>query len=1172
MPNDKRQPKDENQLSLQEAMIQGTLNQTEQPAAIKVGKSAESMKKLQDALQKLLLEANQQKMKKAEQKAKLSGSLNKSEYPPPSQYRTHSPKGNSPIVQEQPLLSELPIDYRNPFIGDRRFSTLHTASPEQGLPLSITHLGKVDLEFISHICNLSLQEIITALQNCGAVYQNPETWQNCFYLGFETADTYLSGHLGFKLQAAETAESQYPGHFARNITALQAVMPATIPAEQIYVTLGSPWLPTHVIDEYINFLFGKRRFQLLYEAWIEAETQFEPISGTWTIPNKIAYSTGVRYTETYGTAKINALNILEKTLNGKDIRIYDRPMSGTRRLNSVETLLAKEKQRLLVEKFQDWIFKEKPRKEYLQNIYHHLYGCYRSAVYSDDFLLFAGMDASIHLYAHQKSAVARVVFASNTLLAHDVGAGKTYIMVAAAMELRRMGISQKNLFVVPNNIVGQWQAIFLQMYPQSRLLIVEPKTFTPTKRQQILTRICSEDFDGILMAYSCFDAIPLSPAYQMEQIRNEMKTMAASVDDPRTSAKAALNRRYEKLQSRLEKLKDRQTNAESRLYFDDFAINTLFLDEAHNYKNAAIDTKTEQILGIHKSGSVKCDEMMQKAQYIQNRNQGRGVVLATGTPITNSVTDLFIVQSYLQGAELKRLHLAHFDQWAAMFGEKTSAFEIDVDTANYRMATRFSHFHNLPELASLLACSADFHHIDSTDGIPAFDGYQDIVSPKTPALDHYLQEISQRADCIRQGTVQRSEDNMLLITTDGRKAALDLRLIQPEIDLQPESKAALCAEKVFAIWQAGKTDHTTQLIFCDTSTPKPTFNLYEELKILLFDRGVPSEEIAFIHHYESIAARERLFAQFNSGKIRILIGSTFKLGIGVNVQEKLIAVHHLDIPWRPSDMVQREGRILRQGNRNEKIEIYRYITEASFDAYSWQLLESKQRFICQLLANDLGQRSGSDVDDTVLSYAEVKALAIGNPKIKKRVETNNELLRLQTLQRKLHSTKANIKQALANLPVQLQGIDRDLERSTADALRYEMHKKEQPENRRAAGAALLEALVGYADRKQEREFLSYAGFMIILPAEMPLEKPYVWLQGTDRYYVETGHTALGCLQRLDHTLRNLKMRLLQLQERRADLAKRLDELQIELKKPDPYPTQIAVIQKQLNQLDRELAL
>lgn len=793
------------------------------------------------------------------------------------------------------------------------------------------------------------------------------------------------------------------------------------------------------------------------------------------------------------------------------------------------------------------------------------------------------MSPAINLYPYQKDAVARILFTPNTLLAHDVGAGKTYVMIAAAMEMRRMGLSEKNMFVVPNNIVGQWKNIFYAMYPSANILCVEPKSFAPSKRESVLERIRDEDFDGIIIAYSCFEQIPLSKEYYQNQLIDEQE-LIAEIAGKKNKATSRLKKKQEAVSKALSELAASMGDLYKGVYFDDLGITRLFVDEAHNFKNVPIETKADKVLGISASGSKKCQDMMDKVRMVQKKNDGAGVVFATGTPITNSITDAFIMQMYLQSGELAMLDLQSFDSWIGMFAERSTEFEIDVDTSSYRLATRFSKFHNLPELTSLLSSIADFHQVDTSAGIPQIDGYTDALVSKTNEFADYLKDISQRAEDVRKGYVSRKDDNMLKITTDGRKAALDLRLVNPSAVFTYQSKVARCVENVADIYFRTMSQKSAQIIFCDTSTPKTGFNIYDEVKTMLQSKGIPSDKIAFIHDAQTEAQRNTMFAQVRNGDIRVLLGSTFKLGLGVNIQDKLIALHHIDVPWRPADMTQREGRILRQGNTNSKVQIFRYITEGSFDAYSWQLLETKQRFITGLLSGSLTERSGTDIEDTVLDYAEVKALAVGNPLVKERVETANELSRYLTLQRKLVESRIRMEKELLEMPGKKSNQENNIAGCEADIAYYKGWKQANPapsdnkvkkdvaEKRKQLRDYIHSSLMSYVLEPKEKILMTYRGFEIILPANMTREKPYVWLKRNGRYYVELGDTNTGNLIRIDNFLDDLQTHLDKLNKGLAKLWERERQLKEELRKEESFSDEIENCRQKLEMLDKKLGV
>lgn len=675
----------------------------------------------------------------------------------------------------------------------------------------------------------------------------------------------------------------------------------------------------------------------------------------------------------------------------------------------------------------------------------------------------------------------------------------------------------------------------------------------------------------------------MSKDYYIEELKDKKKLVSELVAR-KDKATSKLKKKKEALEKALSEMALAMDDMYDTVYFDELGISRLFVDEAHNFKNVPFETKANKVLGISGSGSKRCQDMMDKVHMVQKKNGGKGVVLATGTPITNSITDAYIMQQYLQNGELAMLDLQSFDAWIGMFAERSTEFEIDVDTSSYRLATRFAKFHNLPELTSLLSSVADFHQVDESAGIPIHDSYKDAIISKTSAFAAYLDDISQRADDVRGGGVSRKDDNMLKITTDGRKAALDLRLVDPNAGFTYQSKVARCAENVADIYFKNAQSKATQLIFCDTSTPKSGFNIYDELKTALINLGVPEAQIAYIHDAESEAKRARLFMKMRNGDIRILIGSTFKLGLGVNIQDRLIALHHLDVPWRPADMTQREGRILRQGNTNSQVYIYRYITEGSFDAYSWQLLETKQRFISDLLSGSLTTRSGADIEDTVLDYAEVKALAVGNPLVKKRVEAANELTRYLTLQRKLVDSRIRMEKELLELPGKVEYQRSLIAKCEEDILCYRSWKKENPpatethlkkeeaERRKVLREYITSAVRDYALETREKTLMNYRGFDVVLPANMILEKPYVWLSRQGKYYVELGDTEIGNLVRIDNFLDTLDNHLEKLKIGLSKLTEKEIELKAELAKDENYSEQIEKYSAEVEKLDKKLGV
>ena len=992
---------------------------------------------------------------------------------------------------------DLPMDFVNSYDSDERASE-HRDSPADGLLMSLDALGVVDIEFISSVCGQDFKTVIESLR--GSIYQNPLHWNECFYKGWETADEYLSGNLMHKYQVAKEANEAYNGYFDANVKAIEAVMQPEIPVEDIYVSLGSPWVPTDIIDEFILHLAGEDPIDGVYPPEIsqylgpEYAVRHEETTGFWEIPQKNRFRNSKYHGKyetacfiTYGTSRMDMLRLLENTLNQKSVNISDvRGINEIRVLNLEETTKLLEKQQTMIREFQSWVWADPDRKNRLQRAYCRRYGQIRQRHYDGSFLLFPDMSDEVELYPFQKNAVARILFSPNTLLAHDVGSGKTYTMIAAGMELRRLGRSKKNLYVVPNNIVAQWKEIFLKMYPNARLLIVDNRNFNLRKRSQTLEQIKNEDFDGIIMAYSCFDMLSLSARYY-KQLHKEHLAMLEKAEKYYYSG-ARIEKKKQSIEKMLDQLRKESMKGICEVPFDELGINTLFVDEAHNYKNVGVSGEHSRVLGSGGRASDKAQGMMDKVHCVQRQNNGGRIIMATGTPVTNSLTDLFVIQKYLQDGELEFLGLQNFDAWAGMFAERTTDFEIDVDTNSYHLATRYSRFRNVPELTAILSSIADFHRLDKTAGIPDFEGYDDSLQDGSEDFKAYLQDISNRADDVRQKRVKPSEDNLLKITSDGRKAALDMRLIDPAFGLDPDSKVFRCAEKVAEVYEATRAERGTQLVFCDISTPKKGFNMYDELKLLLTAMGIPEEQIAYVHDAGTEQERLKLFQEMRDGQKAVLIGSTFKMGIGVNVQDRLAAIHHLDVPWRPADMVQREGRILRQGNMIQKVKVFRYITRGSFDAYSWQLLEAKQRFISQILSGRVSERAGDDVDEAVLNYAEVKALAVGNPLIKERVRVANDLSRVIILQRSFEEERAANRQELRFLPEQIAALKTQIAKAEQDLKELEEnpfdYNELTREEKQALRKKIFDAVQNWENRSEEKTVMEYDGFQVIVPALM----------------------------------------------------------------------------------------
>ena len=1116
---------------------------------------------------------------------------------------------------------DLPMDWVNSYDADERTET-KADSVADGLMMSLDLLGMVDIEFIASVTGEEYKTVINKLK--GSIYQNPLFWEECFYKGWETADEYLSGNLMHKYQIAKDANAEYAGYFEANIKALEELIVPEISVNDIYVTLGSPWVPTDVIDEFILHLIGEDPVNGTYSPEMqeyfgeEYAVRHDEITGIWEIPNKTRFRKSKHhglYEElnysVFGTQRMDMLYLLENILNMKTVSVSDaRDVAGkVRVINKTETVKLLEKQEKMISEFRSWVWTDPPRKSRLQSAYCRKYGNIRQRKFDGSFLEFPGMNKDIELYPYQKDAVARILFSPNTLLAHEVGAGKTYVMIAAGMELKRLGKSEKNLYVVPNNILGQWRDLFHQMYPQASVFVVDNNNFNAKKRNETLRRIIDEKHDAILMTYSCFDMLSLSKKYYQEMYARHLELLEQATKTFYSQNK--LGKKKAAIVKTLDMLQQESTKHVCDIAFDDLGINTLFVDEAHNYKNVGVESGITRVLGAGGRCSDKAKGMMDKVHCVQRNNNGGRVIFATGTPITNSITDIFVMQKYLQEGELEFLGIQNFDSWAGMFAEKRTDFEIDVDTNSYHLTTRFSKFCNIPELTSILSSIADYHHVDKRAGLPEFEGYEDSLREGSEDFKEYLMDISNRADDVRQKRVKCFEDNLLKITSDGRKAALDMRLIDLAYGLDPDSKVMRCAENILEVYEETKEMKGVQIVFCDSSTPKRSFNLYRELKKILTAMGIPQRQIAFIHDAVTEKDREELFQELRAGSISVVVGSTFKLGHGVNIQEKLSALHHLDVPWRPADMVQREGRILRQGNLNPSVRIFRYITKASFDAYSWQLLENKQRFISQILSGHTTEREGNDVDESVLNYAEVKALAVGNPLIKKRVEISNELDKYRILQRDYMEDRSNKTQELQMIPQKIQQqkmlielCKRDINECAEDKTEYEeipyLKQKEIRETIYRAARTKI-------NLPFETNVIEYRGFQVSVPAYMVPRKPtgktegqtkntlipYVYLKRNGTYRMEI-ESESGITKRLnnffhrrkvmhrDKKTKNissieylpsgLELKLEEYQDSLSDLKTREKVLKEELKKQVGYEKQIQTLQEALDKIDEELGV
>jgi len=1140
-----------------------------------------------------------------------------------SAYKLNPEDDNQKIDNQDFDLEDISLDL-NDFDEEELLEPTDEVSINDGLIMSLRNKCKVDVHYIASISHKTEAEVVKALE--GVIFQNPLKCNGEKYEGYEESSNYLSGNLYQKLQDAKKYQALYHFNYKSNIQAIESLLRASIEntnVDDIYVTLGTPWIPATYVRDFIRYLLDHSRYTQYFEVI------HDEITGIWEFRNQQVFGWNFNSDVKYGTTRISALDIIKKTLNNQNVVIYDsyEEHNQTKRVvNKEETTVAINKQKEIIERFIKWIWEDKARAQKLKEIYVNKYACIRKRTYNGSFLELEGMNKDIHLFDSQKNAIARILFTPNTLLAHETGAGKTNIMIGAAMELRRLGISKKNMFVVPNNIVGEWKDFFLYMYPNANILVIDPKVFKKEKRNKILLDIKRNDYDGIIIAYSCFELINMSIVTEINQLEEKIDDMYKHLEK---NPSKALEKEINNLEKKLEKLKKEKKEMEQNpikeedreIYFEELGITRLFVDEAHNFKNVPIKTQDNYVLGINATGSKKCQAMMDKVRFTQVNNHG-GVIMATATPITNSITDAYIFQKYLEEGELKLLDISNFDQWVKMFSEKVSEFEIDVDTNSYRLATRFSHFHNIPELTSVFSIVSDFFTM-SKDGLPNCDGFKDIVIPKTKEFEKFLGLISERADNVRKHNISRKEDNLLKITTDGRKAALDLRIFSDKYKYSDNCKAYRCSEEVAKLYFETEAQKLTQLIFCDSSTPKEKFNMYNEVKRLLVLRGVKAEEIAFVHDATTEAARSEMFKAIRAGKIRVVIGSTLKLGTGVNIQDRLIAIHHLDIPYRPSDMVQRAGRIIRQGNQNDKIYIYRYITEGSFDAYSWQLLETKQKMIEKLLSGTLYDACISEVSDTVLSYAEVKALAIGNPKLKKRFEIANDLSRTILLNKKEIEKRARLEVELEDDKAYVKALKNEIDCMKVDIVTYRNNKidysiKENQERRAYFKERFNDRYNHYlTDNSGNYNFdvnvFKYQGFYIVFPGkkieedlsylgikstkkidmsdididlnevdentdsdenneESIEEEKFIYLKSLGNYKVKLGKSENGYFRRIDNVLEGLEKRLEKAEKEMKAYKERVRLIEEEQKHIIDYGTQIEKIKKELNKIDIELGV
>ena len=950
--------------------------------------------------------------------------------------------------------------------------------------------------------------------------------------------------------------------------------------------IGATWIDPKYINDFMRDTFQTPEHLFRRDT---IGVQFSGVTGEWNIKGKNADFGNTLVNMTYGTSRVNAYKILEDSLNLKDTRVYDtieEDGKEKRVLNKKETMIASQKQEAIREAFKDWVFRDPERRQTLVAKYNELFNSTRPREYDGSHLKFPGMTPDIELKPHQKNAVAHVLYGDNTLLAHCVGAGKTFEMTAAAMESKRLGLCQKSLFVVPNHLTEQWASDFLRLYPGANILAATKKDFEPANRKKFCSRIATGDYDAVIIGHSQFEKIPLSQERQAATIEKQIDEIELAIDQAkRDNGERYTIKQMEKsrkaLQVRLDKLND-QSRKDNVVTFEQLGVDRLFVDESHNYKNLFLYTKMRNVAGIAQTEAQKSSDMFAKCQYLDEITGGKGVTFATGTPISNSMTELYTNMRYLQYGTLQKLGLGHFDAWAASFGETQTAIELAPEGTGYRAKTRFAKFFNLPELIALFKESADIQTPDMLKlPVPEAE-YENVVLKPSEFQKDMVASLAERAEAVRDRQVQPYEDNMLKITNDGRKLALDQRLLNDMLPDEENSKASTCVEKAYKIWENTKEQKSAQLIFCDLSTPKGdgTFNVYEDIKNKLMEKGVPENEIAFIHDANTELRKAELFAKVRSGQVRFLLGSTAKMGAGTNVQDRLIALHHLDVPWRPSDIEQQEGRILRQGNQNDKVKIFRYVTEGTFDSYSWQLIENKQKFIGQIMTSKSPVRSCEDVDEAALSYAEVKALATGNPYIKEKMDLDIQVSKLKLMKANHTSQKYRLEDNITqHYPHQIAIFKERIEGFTADMNKYAKNKPEDKEqffmqvggksytDKKEAGTAIIAMCKEIKGINASADVGEYLGFKLNVTFDSFNNKFVMNVKGAMSHPMEVGSDPLGNITRINNVLEAMPSQLEEAQMKLSNVKHQLETAKAEVDKPFPQEAELAEKLERLAELN-----
>ena len=1054
-------------------------------------------------------------------------------------------------------------------------TSVDTAS--EALAVSIGERAGVDLAYMSQLSGKTEEELTEEL--AGVIFKNPigEKW--------EPSDEYLSGNVREKLRIAKQFAENHPEYIV-NVQYLEQVQPKDLDASEIEARLGATWISEDYITQFMAETFHTPR----YYVGDRIKVQYAEVTGQWNVTGKSIDSYGnALVTSTYGTQRANAYRLLEDALNLRDTKIYDTVQDADgehRELNRKETMLAQQKQELIREEFKSWIFKDMHRREDLCQIYNERFNSIRPREYDGSHIQFVGMNPEITLMPHQKNAVAHVLYGNNTLLAHCVGAGKTFQMIAAGMEAKRLGLSQKNLYVVPNHLTEQWGSDFLRLYPGANILVATKKDFEPANRKRFCSRIATGDYDAVIIGHTQFEKIPLSRERQIAMLEQQIADITFSIEEAGRQAGQnytvkQLEKTKKSLQAKMKKLND-QTRKDDVVTFEQLGVDRLFVDESHSFKNLFLYTKMRNVAGISQTDAQKSSDMFMKCRYMDELTGGRGITFATGTPVSNSMTELYTIMRYLQYDTLMRMGMGHFDSWAATFGETVTAIELSPEGTGYRAKTRFARFFNLPELISIFKEAADIQTSDMLNlPVPEAEFINEVLKPSEEQQE-MVGAFSERAESVRAGLVNPTEDNMLKITNDGRKCALDQRLLNELLPDDETGKVNTCVKNAYQVWEEGKADRTTQLIFCDLSTPKEdgSFNVYDDVREKLVARGVPKEEVAFIHEYNTEAKKADLFAKVRAGQVRILMGSTPKLGAGTNVQDRLIALHHLDCPWKPSDLEQQEGRILRQGNQNEKVKIFRYVTENTFDAYMWQILENKQKFISQIMTSKSPVRAYEDVDDTALSYAEIKALATGNPYIKEKMDLDVQVSKLKLLKANHTSQIYRLESDIAkNFPVQISALKERIAGMQADLQVIKSVDLQDNDafvmnvgnvnyaDKKEAGEALLAACAGLKTVSTGGKVGEYHGFRLSATFNAFTHTFELTVKGKCSYKLEIGKDPAGNIQRIHNAFSSIEKKLAESEQKLETVQQQLATAQEEVKKPFPKEAELNEKMERLSELN-----